>query len=239
MIRTILLSILIIACSGKLAAQQKHGFDITHLSGDFFVYTTWQVYDGAPFPSNSMFVVTTRGIVLIDTPWDTTQTNILCDSIEKRFNRKVVFCISTHFHDDRTGALDILKARGVSTWSSKQTREFCMARNEKQATHSFVNDTTFHFGNHLLQTFYPGPGHTTDNIVVWFAKEKILYGGCFIKSTESTGLGNVADANVKEWPQSVRNVSAVFPHPLWVIPGHQQWGDESLLTHTLQLLKAK
>ena len=37
-------------------------------------------------------------------------------------------------------------------------------------------------GQHAFQTYYGGQGHTPDNIVIWFDKEKILYGGCLVKS---------------------------------------------------------
>ncbi|HWY98299.1 MAG TPA: subclass B1 metallo-beta-lactamase, partial [Bacteroidia bacterium] len=46
---------------------------ISHLTGDFYVYTTYKTLNGSPFPSNSMYLVTDSGVVMIDTPWDTTQ----------------------------------------------------------------------------------------------------------------------------------------------------------------------
>ncbi len=52
-----------------------------------------------------MYLVTDSGAVLIDTPWDASQTKPLLDSIVKRHNKKVVVCITTHFHDDRTSGL--------------------------------------------------------------------------------------------------------------------------------------
>jgi metallo-beta-lactamase class B len=234
----LLINILVAFCSHNVTAQKK-GFDIKQLSKDFYVYTTYKDYGGKPFPSNSMFIVTSKGIAMIDTPWDTTQTKPLCDSIEERFNQKIVFCISTHFHSDRTAGLNVMEARGIKTWSSKQTWDSCTVRDEERARHYFNNDTSFHFGNHTLQTFYPGPGHTADNIVVWFAKEKILFGGCFIKSAEAPDLGFTGDASVKQWPQSIRNAAAAFGNAIFVIPGHQQWSDTTLFTHTLQLLGNK
>ncbi len=48
--------------------------------------------------------------------------------------------------------------------------------------------------------FYPGAGHTKDNVVVYFPKERILFGGCFIKDNKATGMGNIADADLAAWP---------------------------------------
>jgi glyoxylase-like metal-dependent hydrolase (beta-lactamase superfamily II) len=210
---------------------------ITHLTGDFYVYTTYNLYGKEYVPSNSMYLVTNKGVVMFDTPWDTTQCQPLLDSIQQRHHQQVVLSISTHFHEDRTGGLAFLQSKGVKTWSSFQTLELCKQRGEKQAAFYFTKDTTFNIGNHHFQTYYPGAGHAPDNILIWFGKEKVLYGGCFIKSTEATSLGNLSDANLQEWPLSIHKVINKFPVPKYVIPGHEGWSNNRSLQHTLQLLK--
>ncbi len=210
---------------------------ITHLTGDFYVYTTYNLYGKNYVPSNSMYVVTNKGVVMIDVPWDTTQYQPLLDSIKARHHKEVVLCISTHFHEDRTGGLSFLQRKGIPTWSTQQTWELCRQHNIQPAAFRFTSDTTFNIGNHPFHAFYPGPGHAPDNIVIWFDKEKVLYGGCFVKSTEATSLGNLSDANVQAWPQSIHKVIRQFPAPRYVIPGHEGWQDNRSLQHTLQLLK--
>lgn len=210
---------------------------ITHLTGDFYVYTTYGLSGGTLFPSNSMYVVTTEGIVMCDTPWDSTQFQPFLDSIEKKHHQKVVLSISTHFHADRTGAVDFLKQKGIKTFSSKKTYDLCKERNERQPQFYFTHDTIFTVGNHQFLAYHPGEGHSKDNIVILFNDEKVLYGGCFIKSTESPTLGNVADANISAWPVSVKKLLKKFPGPKYVIPGHFGWTDGKGLEHTLRLLK--
>ena len=96
----------------------KTPLTISHLTGDFYIYTTYNLSDGEPYPSNSMYLVTTAGIVLFDTPWDSTQFQPLLDSLEKRHHQKVVLCIPGHFHADRTAGLEFLKQKGIKTFSS-------------------------------------------------------------------------------------------------------------------------
>jgi metallo-beta-lactamase class B len=239
--KTLVLFLSIGLCFGllnPLHAQQKNAaLKITHLAGDFYIYTTYQPVGGQPYPSNSMYVVTSKGIVLIDVPWDSTQFQPLLDSLQARHHKKAVLCIATHFHSDRTAGLEYYKQKGIKTYSSAFTRELCIAKNEKQAAYTFSKDTTFTVGNHSFQTFYPGEGHTKDNIVIWFNKEKVLYGGCFVKSTETNSLGNVADASVALWPESIKNVMQHFNKPAYVIPGHLDWTNNESLEHTLKLLQ--
>lgn len=222
-----------------LKLTTNENLNISHLTSDYYIFTTYKLINGNPFPSNGMYCVTDNGVVMFDTPWDTTQFQSLLDSIASRHNKKVVACIATHFHDDRTAGLEFLKSKGIKTFSSKQTFDLCKEHNEKQAEYYFTNDTTFTFGNHSFQTYYAGEGHTKDNIVIWCSDAKILYGGCLIKSIESNGLGNVADANLIEWATTIKNVIKKYPKPIYVIPGHFGWANNKGLQHTLKLLKKK
>lgn len=223
--------------SQKTIAEEEPNLVIKHLTDHFYIFTTFRDLNGYRFPSNGMYLIADEGAVLFDTPWDTTQFQPLLDSIRVKHQKEVRMAISTHFHDDRTAGLDFLKQKGVMTYSSKQTYCLCEERNEKQAAFFFEKDTVFRVGNYQFETYYPGAGHTEDNIVIWFNDYNILYGGCLVKSTENKGLGNVADANVAEWMPTIKNVIKKYPNPQFVIPGHFGWENKKALQHTLKLLR--
>jgi glyoxylase-like metal-dependent hydrolase (beta-lactamase superfamily II) len=212
-------------------AQAQPALTITHLTGHFYVYTTYV----AGFPSNGLYLVTGKGVVVIDSPYDTTQFQPLLDSIRQRHHQPVVLCIATHFHEDRTGWLEFLRARGVKTYTSRLTDEYSRGSGKKRAEFLFDKDTSFTVGGYSFQTYFPGEGHTKDNIVLWFGKDRVLYGGCLVKSTAATDLGNTRDANIQAYPETIRRVQETFPDPAYVIPGHQSWADTASLRHTLQL----
>lgn len=209
---------------------------ITPLTSNCYIYTSYDWVDGTFFPANGLYIVTTGGVLLVDSPWTETHTQQLIDSVDKKHGKKITFCISTHFHADRTGGLDVLKKHGTKTWASKQTKELCIQRKEKQPEFTFEKDTVFNFGDISLETFYPGKGHSPDNIVIWVKEKKILHGGCFVKSVESKGLGNLGDADVAEWKKSVQKVMKKYPKPDFIIPGHFGWKNKKSLKHTYQLL---
>ncbi|MFT3701642.1 MAG: BlaB/IND/MUS family subclass B1 metallo-beta-lactamase [Agriterribacter sp.] len=209
---------------------------ISHLTGDFYIFTTYKVYDGAPYPANGMYLRTTKGVILFDAPWDSTQFQPLVDSIQKNHHQKIIMCIATHFHEDRTGGLDFFKQAGARTYTSYKTDELSKQTGKQRAETLFYNDTVFNIGGHRFQTYYGGPGHSPDNIVIWFAKEKILYGGCLVKSVETNDLGNLSDANVAAWPLTIQKIQHKFGQPLFIIPGHQSWTSKNALQHTLELI---
>jgi glyoxylase-like metal-dependent hydrolase (beta-lactamase superfamily II) len=213
------------------------GLIISHLTGDFYVYTTFGLYKGNPVPSNSMYMVTSDGVVLFDTPWDSTQFKPLLDSIKIKHDKKVIMCISTHFHADRTAGLEYYRSMGIRTYTSKRTDELSKKKHEKRAEFLIYKDTLFRVGQHSFQTFFGGQGHTPDNIVIWFDREKILYGGCLVKSTEAEDLGNLSDANVKNWTATIMKIQHTFNNPGYIIPGHGDWSSKESLTHTLDLIK--
>ena len=216
--------------------NQAQKLEIKKLTDDFYVFTTYKDYGGQPYPANGMYVITPKGAIVIDTPWDTTQCQPLLDSIWRKHKKKVILCLATHFHDDRTGGFDIFRKAGIETYSSEQTFALCGKFGHPKSDKIVRPDQGFEFGKHRFQIIYPGEGHTSDNIVVWFPQDKILYGGCFVKSEDSPDLGNLEDANVEAWPKSLRNVISRCPDPRFVIPGHQGWQGNPL-GHTLELLE--
>jgi glyoxylase-like metal-dependent hydrolase (beta-lactamase superfamily II) len=220
---------------GQATAER---LEIHHLTGDFYIYTTYGMYRGNAVPANGMYLVTSQGAVLFDTPWDTTQFQPLLDSIKVRHNKKVITCIATHFHEDRTNGLEYYRRAGIKTYTTRQTDDSSRTRNERRAEFLIYKDTVFKAGQYSFQTYYAGPGHTADNIVIWFEREKILYGGCLVKSVDAEDLGNLGDANVKEWGPTIRRIQIKCRNPEYIIPGHDSWTSREALTHTLELINS-
>lgn len=220
-----------------VGSAQKAPLEIHRLTENCHVFTTYNMFNGVRFPSNGMYLVTPEGVVLFDTPWDTTQFQPLLDSIWLKHRQQVILAVSTHYHDDRTAGLSFLRNKGVKTYTSRKTRELCAQFNNPESEFIFTGDTVFHIGGFEMETFFPGEGHTPDNIVIWFRNEKILYGGCLVKSTVNETLGNTADANLRAWPTSIKRVIRKYKSPAFVVPGHFGWSSPRALPHTLKLLK--
>jgi metallo-beta-lactamase class B len=219
----------------QTALAQAPRLEIHHLTGDFYVYKTFNVYKGSRIPANGLYLVTNEGVVMIDSPWDTTQFQPLLDSIKIKHSKKVVMCIATHFHEDRTAGLSYYSNLGIRAYTTKQTDDLSKVRGMSRAEFLIQKDTTFKIGQYSFETFYPGPGHAPDNIVIWFEKDKILYGGCLVKSVDDKTLGNLGDANVKEYATTIRKVQKRYSNVSYIIPGHNDWLSKESLQHTLSM----
>jgi len=210
---------------------------ISPLTGDFYVYTTYNTYDGYQVSANGMYLVTSSGVVMFDTPWDTTQFQPLLDSIQLRHNKKVVLCFATHWHSDKTAGLEYYRQQGIKTYTTVLTDELSKQNNKKRAEFLMTSDTVFHVGQYAFETYYPGQGHTADNIVIWFKQEKILYGGCLIKGAEDESLGYLGDANVMTYASTLKNVQKKCRKPKFIIVAHSDWKNLNSLKHSLQMAK--
>jgi metallo-beta-lactamase class B len=172
---------------------------ITHLTCDFYIFTTYKMFGTKKQSANGMYLVTDSGVVLFDSPWDTSPFLPLLDSIKARHNKKVVINIATHSHEDRTSGIDFYRQNGIKTFTTKLTDEISKENERPRAEFLMKKDTVFTVGQYKFQTYYGGEGHTKDNIVIWFNNEKILYGGCLVKSMDAKDLEYVGEANIKEW----------------------------------------
>ena len=210
---------------------------ISHLTGDFYIYITYNTYEGSKIPANGMYLVTENGVALFDTPWDATQFQPLLDSIKLKHNKDVTICIATHWHSDRTDGLEYYKQKGIKTYTTKLTDDLSKKNNKKRAEYLIEKDTIFNIGQYSFETYYPGQGHTEDNIVLWFNKEKVLYGGCLIKGAEAENLGYLGDGNVFEYETTLKNVQKKYPDPKYIIVSHHNWNNINSLKHSIKMAK--
>ncbi len=219
---------------GQPTAQK---LNISPLTGNFYIYTTYSIFEGNPVPANGMYLVTNNGVVLFDTPWDTTQFQPLLDSIITKHQKPVTLCIATHWHSDKTAGLEYYRQQGIKTYTTVLTDEWSKKNNKKRAAFLITKDTVFNVGNYTFETYYPGQGHTADNIVLWFAREKILYGGCLIKGAEAENLGFLGDANEAEYESTLKRVKKKYRKPNYIIISHSDWNNINSLNHSIKMAK--
>ena len=228
--------------TGFLQAQPapKPKLIVTPLNDQVYVHTNYGVYQNNAIPANGLIIKTNDGIVLVDTGWDTKDntdnTRQLLQWVADSLRQPIRFCIVTHAHEDRVGGISELRKAGVRVISTPLTAQLSVKLGYEAPEGILPADTTFTIGQVPIRCYFPGEGHTSDNIVVWLPQQQILHGGCFVKSVAAFGMGNLADANLNEWANSVRNVINLFGTAKLVIPGHEEWSDTKALEHTLQLL---
>jgi metallo-beta-lactamase class B len=236
--RLFLLLLLVFGSGASVLAQTfQPELEVQPHSKGVYVHISYLLYGGKPFPSNGLVVVGDTSVLLVDTAWDSLQSEQLVAWVAEEIKKPISYCIVTHSHADRTGGYLVMQRHGIPLVSARETADMSRADGRPLQGITFERDTTISLGTLKADIHFPGRGHTYDNQVVWLPAQQLLFGGCLIKSKEATNMGNVADADLQAWPATIRQLYTKYPKIRYVIPGHQQWGDVQLLMHTLELLK--
>ena len=227
--------------SSKAQTNEKIVIDndiqLIHLQDSVYVHVTWHHLDNyGRFPSNGLVLIKNGQALMIDTPMDNDKTERLTKYLKDSMSVDLTKLIIGHFHDDCMGGLGYLQSIGIESIANLMTIEKCKEIGLPIPSISFTDSLTFDFNGEQIDCRYFGAGHSFDNITVWIPSKKILFGGCLIKSINSKGLGNLADAVVNDWDMTVENVMKEYPEIKIVIPGHGDFGGLELLTHTIELV---
>lgn len=187
--------------------------------------------------ANGLIIQAGREVLLVDTPWNDEKTGQLLDWIGKELRARVTLAVFTHSHGDRQGGIKELHKRGIRTISSARTVAEAKAQGLDVSKESFEESYEVKLGGQKIRLWYPGPGHTRDNIVVWVPRERILFGGCLVKAANETSLGYVKEADLPQWPRTMENLLKTYPQMKTVIPGHGDPSDVKAIMNTIDLLK--
>lgn len=212
--------------------------ELSRISEDVWMHTTYGEYEGSVVPSNGLLVETEDGVVLVDTPWTPEQTESLDELVRESFGVEIVGAVVTHAHPDRMGGAPYLRQEGIPITALQVVADRAAATGYGPVdTVLPASLATFAVGGTTFEVYYPGAGHTVDNTVVWVAEEGVLFAGCLVKELQAQNLGATAEADVDAWPASLRQVRDRYGAAITVVPGHGPWGDLRLADHTLALLE--
>lgn len=223
----------------KQISQQKYQLEIKPLATNLFQHISYKkIKNYGMVPASGLIVVNGKNAHIIDTPWTEADTEKLVIWIKAR-GLTPKSSISTHSHVDRAGGIPYLNKSSINTYATKLTNQLLTKKNKQAAKHHLllVNNSVNKpiFANGTVEVFYPGAGHSSDNIVVWLPEHELLFGGCFVKNLKSKTLGYTGDANITQWPISMQKLINKYPNVKKVVPGHGEIGDSELLIYTQAL----
>lgn len=186
--------------------------------------------------ANGLVVVSDGEAALVDTPWTGAQVRLIAAWLESAQGARLTIVVPTHFHEDCLGGLAEAHELGASSYASRKTIELAAKAGHVVPENGFEKRLDLSVGLSVLTLEEAGAGHTVDNIVVWIPQQHVLFGGCLVKSSESTTKGYLADADLDAWPRTMDEVAKRFADAKIVVPGHGAPGGLELLAHTKALI---
>jgi len=218
-------------------------FKVEALSENLFVHVSYLATKSwGKVACNGMIFRDGKEAIIFDTPTTDSASYALINWVEKELKCEVKAVVVNHFHVDCLGGLDAFHESGIKSYASQATIDLAKAKGEYSTPKVAFDEPAspsgrshqIKIGSKEVINQHFGAGHTFDNIVSYVPSENALFGGCMIKSM-GAGKGNLADANVAQWPKSVENVKRQYPDLKWVVPGHGKTGGVELLNYTIEL----
>ncbi len=186
------------------------------------------------FGCNGLLYLNSGQALLADTPVNSHNSGLLIDWLSKR-DLEITGIVVTHFHEDCLGGLEVFHELGIPSYAHQLTPGLAKKSSAVPPRRTFSYSLALEVAGKPVIAAYLGEAHSPDNVVVYIPSENVLFGGCMVKSLNS-GKGNLEDANVDKWSETVSKVATRFK-PKVVIPGHGSYGGPELLEYTIDLFQ--
>jgi glyoxylase-like metal-dependent hydrolase (beta-lactamase superfamily II) len=188
------------------------------------------------FISNAGFVVTPKGVVVIDALGSPALARNLIKEIQKITSKKIVAVIVTHYHADHIYGLQEFKKIGAKIYAQNEGRNYLSSETAKQRLISsrvdfapwIDSNTRLQGADIWIDREYKltvggidflisrvGPAHAPEDLIIYVSSENALFVGDLVFRGRIPYVGN---ADSKGWLASLDRFDQFKPKI--VIPGH-------------------
>jgi glyoxylase-like metal-dependent hydrolase (beta-lactamase superfamily II) len=188
------------------------------------------------FISNSGFVVTPKGVVVIDALGSPALAQKLIKEVKQVTSQKIVAVIVTHYHADHVYGLQEFKKIGATIYAQQEGVNYIASDTAKQRLIAsrvdfapWVNESTkltpadvwidkeykLTVGGVEFLITRVGPAHAPEDLVIYVPSEKVLFAGDLVFRGRIPYVGN---ADSKGWLLALDQFDKFKPQIL--IPGH-------------------
>jgi cyclase len=205
--------------------------------------------------SNSVFLVTDEGVLVIDTRSHPRLGQDLIDRIHKVTDKPIKWVINSHFHGDHTFGNAAFQAAGATFVAQNETarlmqlvqpkemarRRAGMLRNHLDPDEvklilpdvTFDHEMTIHLGGREVRLFYLGPGQQPGDTFVLFPQERVLFTpGAFARHS----MPNMAfTPSVDNWIKLLNQVAAMKGYDV-ILPAHGDVAHRADVTELADML---
>ncbi|HKG71496.1 MAG TPA: MBL fold metallo-hydrolase, partial [Nitrososphaeraceae archaeon] len=158
-------SFLFSALFSNLAYAQVTDYDLQEIKPGVYVVSAGG--------SNSMFLVTPQGVVVVDAP--PAIGDKIFAAVSEVTDRPITHLIYSHAHRDHIGAANLFE--NVTIIAHNETSRILNERNDPDRPvpdMNFTREMNLQLGDQVLQLLYPGPYHQQGNTFVYLPEQKVL-----------------------------------------------------------------
>jgi glyoxylase-like metal-dependent hydrolase (beta-lactamase superfamily II) len=158
-------SILFYTLFSDLAYSQAPDYELQEIKPGVYVVSAGG--------SNSIFLVTQEGVVVVDAP--PAIGDKIFAAVSNVTDKPITHLIYSHAHKDHIGAANLFE--NVTIIAHNETAKILNERNDTNRPvpdMNFSKELNLPVGDQILQLLYPGPYHQQGNIFVYLPEHKVL-----------------------------------------------------------------
>jgi cyclase len=166
--------------------------------------------------ANSTFLVSDKGILVVDTGLNAQEGRKLLDEIRKISQAPVRWIVNTHYHPDHRGGNNVVGPDAIVISTA-----FTRTEAGNTAAGYALNETTgpkgltLYVGGHEVQIYHPGPAHTMGDLVVYFPEQHAIATGDLFLTNSCPAMDK---GDLESWIAALNQI--LFMPVEHVIPGH-------------------
>lgn len=230
------LVLLLMVTVGKTSTQvQPSKGLISQLTPHVWIYQgNLKLTNGKSFSYNGSLIISGKDVALIDLPASQQDFEHLMRWINQH-ELVLQYAVPLHWHHDSSGTINEAKQAGATIIALQATADI-LKPEKKTPDILFNKELLIDLNGLYIKLKHHGGGHTIDSVVAWVEEDQTLIAGCLIKGLSFNHLGNIDDAQMGQYAQTINSLIDEYPSVHWVVPGHGAAGNKSLLTHNLQMV---
>ena len=206
---------LLFSATCALASVQKIGPDL---------YAYISTNDAS---SNSTFLVSESGILVVDTGLNAAEGIVLLNEIRKVSDAPVRWIVNTHYHPDHRGGNFAVGPRAVII-STAYTRERVVHDDPQQYALNVAphGELTLWVGGHEVRIYHPGPAHTLGDLMVYFPDQQAIATGDLFLTNSCPAMD---EGDMENWIAALNQILTLpVEH---VVPGHFELATKNQVRH--------
>ena len=214
------------------------------------VYT---ITAGDGVDSNTTFIITKEGVIVIDTRPTPTEARKVLAEIRKLTALPIVYTINTHYHGDHTFGNQIFK-NSKTIIAHKNVRNKLIESGQEHLSLFktfglpgideveitppniiYEKEMEIWLGGYRLQLLYHGKGHTDGDTIIYIDQLRTVITGDLVFNKK---IPYMADSYIDDWIDSLKYIELLKNET--VIPGHGPIGERTTIIamkHYLMNLK--